>query len=73
MFDESEMVGKKAAVDQGNNIYALEEAEVAKWQSELKFVTEEWAEDMKSDGYDADHLLKLANSLIEKYEQEVSK
>ncbi|MGH1461848.1 MAG: TRAP transporter substrate-binding protein [Neptuniibacter sp.] len=69
LFDQSELVGKKAAVDQGNSIYALDEAEVAKWQSELKFVTEDWIEDMKSDGHDADHLLKLANSLIEKYEQ----
>lgn len=69
LFDQSELVGRKAAVDQGNSFYTLPDSEVQKWKSLMKPITENWITDMNKDGYSAEQLLDEAKGLISKYEQ----
>lgn len=68
LFDESEAVGRQAAVEQGNEIYQLPPSEVDIWKAKLSFVTEDWLKDMKADGYDSQKLLDEAHALIAKYQ-----
>ena len=69
LFDDYEMVGKKASIEQGNTITQLDAATVAQWKADLQFVTDDWVKDMTEDGYKAQELLDLANALITKYEK----
>lgn len=69
LFDAYEIEGKKAAVEQGNEIYQLEQNVVSKWKHDLQFITNDWIKDMTADGYEANRLLDLANTLISKYDQ----
>ncbi|WP_394178610.1 TRAP transporter substrate-binding protein [Marinomonas posidonica] len=68
VFDAYEIGARKDAVDNGNTFNTIEGAEYDRWKETLAPVTEQWIEDMNDDGYDADHLLDKAKTLIEKYE-----
>lgn len=69
LFDESELVGRQAAVDQGNSFYTLSAEETAKWKQVMQPVTDAWIEDTE----DGQRLYQEAVDLINKYEAQVSK
>ncbi|TWG93204.1 TRAP-type C4-dicarboxylate transport system substrate-binding protein [Mesorhizobium sp. J18] len=58
---------KKIAVDRGNNIVTLDEAEVERWKDAAQPVIDNWVEEMNGRGLDGDALLKEARELIAKY------
>ena len=58
---------KKIAVDKGNTITVLDEAEVARWKAASKPVVDRWVADMKGKGIDGAALIEEAKSLIAKH------
>ncbi len=73
LFDKSEMVGRQAAVDQGNSFYTLPEDETAKWKTTMQVITDNWVKDMTKDGFAGQQLLDDAQALIKKYETSTTK
>jgi len=55
------------AVNQGNTIVVLDEAEVARWKAASKPVIERWIAEMEGRGIDGDALIDKANALIEQH------
>ena len=55
---------RKLAVDQGNNIIELNEAQVAEWKAAAEPVYGRWIEDMKSKGIDGQALIDEARALM---------
>ncbi|WP_027855485.1 TRAP transporter substrate-binding protein [Marinobacterium litorale] len=70
LFDESELVGRKAAVDEGNSFYTLPDAEREKWKEAMQPITDAWIQNMTDEGYDGAALYKEAQDLISKYEKQ---
>ena len=70
LFDESELVGRKAAVEEGNSFYTLPDAEREKWKEAMQPITDAWIQNMTDDGYDGAALYKEAQDLINKYEKQ---
>lgn len=70
LFDESEAVGREAAVKQGNTFYSLPEEEVQNWRQKMQPVTDDWIEDMTEEGYEGERLYQKARALISKYEKQ---
>ena len=58
---------RKAAVDRGNNIITLDEAEVARWKEAAQPVYDNWVKEMNDKGIDGQALIDEARALIEKY------
>jgi TRAP-type C4-dicarboxylate transport system substrate-binding protein len=58
---------RQIAVDMGNNIVTLDEAEVARWKEAAQPVIDRWVAEMNGKGLDGQGLLEEARSLIEKY------
>ena len=58
---------RKAAVDRGNNIITLDEAEVERWKAAAQPVYDNWVKEMNDKGIDGQALIDEARALIEKY------
>ena len=58
---------RKIAVDAGNTITMLDEAEVARWKEAAQPVVERWIADMDAQGIDGAALIEQARSLIAKH------
>jgi TRAP-type transport system periplasmic protein len=55
---------RKIAVDRGNNIVQLDEAEVARWKEKAQPVVDRWVADMETKGIDGRALIQQAKDLI---------
>ena len=58
---------RQIAVDAGNTITTLDEAEVARWKEAAQPVVDRWVADMDAKGIDGNALIEQARSLIEKH------
>ncbi|KUP90840.1 TRAP transporter substrate-binding protein [Tritonibacter horizontis] len=58
---------KKIAVDAGNTVVTLDEAEVARWKEAAEPVVDRWIADMESKGIDGAALIEEARALIKKH------
>nr|WP_316014475.1 TRAP transporter substrate-binding protein [Roseobacter sp. HKCCA0434] len=58
---------REIAVEAGNNIVTLDEAEVARWQEAAQPVIDRWIADMDERGIDGQALIDEARALIEKH------
>lgn len=58
---------RQIAVDAGNNITTLDEAEVARWKEAAAPVVERWITDMDAKGIDGAALIEQAKALITKH------
>lgn len=58
--------GRKAAVDAGNTISQLDQAEVDRWKAAAQPVYDRWVQDMDGMGADGQALIDTAKGLIEK-------
>lgn len=58
---------RQIAVDRGNNIITLDEAETARWKEAAQPVIDNWVAEMTGKGLDGQALLDEARGLIEKY------
>ena len=57
---------RQIAVDRGNNIVTLDEAEVARWKEKAQPVIDRWVADMETKGIDGRALIEEAKELIVK-------
>ncbi len=69
-WDESEQAGRKAAVEEGNQILVLSDSETARWKTTMQPVTDGWTKEMDAAGNDGQRLYQKAVDLINKYEQD---
>lgn len=60
---------RQAAVDRGNNIITLTEAQTQEWREKAQPIYDEWVADMNSKGIDGQALIDEARMLIAKYSQ----
>ena len=58
---------RKIAVDRGNNIIQLSDAQVAEWKAAAASQEADWAKEMSGKGFDGQALLDQAKGLIAKY------
>ncbi|APH73202.1 TRAP transporter substrate-binding protein [Aquibium oceanicum] len=58
---------RQLAVDHGNNIITLDEAEVARWREAAQPVYANWVKEMEAKGIDGQALIDEARALIDKY------
>lgn len=63
MFDENELVGREAAVENGNTFIELDEAEIQRIKEKVQPVTDSWIKDHEN----GQALYDKANELINKY------
>ncbi len=63
----SDIPGRKTAVDGGNSIYTLSNAEAAEFVKLSAQVDDEWVKDMDKRGFDGKKLLQSAKDLIAKH------
>ena len=59
--------GLKATVKNGNKIFPIPAAEMAKWQAAAKPVTDEWIKEVSAKGLDGKQLHDEAVALVDKY------
>lgn len=59
--------GREIALDKGNNIIQLDEAEVARWKDKAQPVIARWVADMEAKGIDGTALIEEARALIRKH------
>jgi TRAP-type transport system periplasmic protein len=64
IWDESAVVGKKAAQDRGNTIYTIPASEIDNWASMTAPLYDEWVADMGKRGLNGKQLLDDAKALI---------
>ncbi|NIZ14596.1 TRAP transporter substrate-binding protein [Phaeobacter sp. HF9A] len=64
---DGDVPARQIAVDAGNTIVQLDEAEVARWKEASKPVVERWIADMDSKGIDGAALIEQAKALIAKH------
>ncbi|WP_246624574.1 TRAP transporter substrate-binding protein [Oceanobacter mangrovi] len=67
-YDKAELVARQVAVDNGNTFYTLPADETQHWKQAMQSVTDDWIDDMGSDGQ---RLYDEANQLIKKYQQQL--
>jgi TRAP-type C4-dicarboxylate transport system substrate-binding protein len=67
VMDEGDIPGKQAAVDQGNTLITLDEAETGRWKEASQPVIDGWIAEMKDKGIDGAALYEDAKALIAKY------
>ncbi len=60
---------RELAVNRGNNIITLDEAQTQEWRDVSQPIYDEWVADMKSRGIDGQALIDQARELIAKYSQ----
>jgi TRAP-type C4-dicarboxylate transport system substrate-binding protein len=63
----ADVPSKKLAVDRGNNIIVLDDAEVDRWKAAAQTVVDKWVEEATGKGLKGQELLDEARALIEKY------
>jgi TRAP-type transport system periplasmic protein len=66
-MDEGDKIGRDIAVKAGNNIVALELAEVQRWRRTASTVETDWINEVKGKGIDGAKLASEARALIAKY------
>ena len=64
---EMDAPAREIAVNAGNNIITLDEAEVARWKEASQPVIDRWVADMDGKGIDGAALIEKAMALIEKH------
>ncbi|MEF7612723.1 TRAP transporter substrate-binding protein [Aquincola sp. MAHUQ-54] len=69
VWDESQAVGRKPAVDRGNTFYTLPAAEVDQWIKASAPLYEEWVADMNKRGLPGQQMLQDARDLLVKYKK----
>jgi len=69
IWDESQAVGRKPAVDRGNTFYRLPAAEVDLWIRASHPLYDDWAADMDKRGLPGKQMLKDAQDLLIKYKK----
>jgi len=69
IWDESQAVGRKPAVDRGNTFYRLPAAEVDLWIKASHPLYDEWVADMDKRGLPGKQMLKDAQDLLVKYKK----
>lgn len=67
VWDESQAVGRKPAVDRGNTFYTLPPAEVDQWIKASAPLYDEWVADMNKRGLPGQQMLQDARDLLVKY------
>ncbi|SEF59282.1 TRAP transporter substrate-binding protein [Marinobacterium lutimaris] len=72
LFDKYEGIAREEAVKEGNSFYELSMEERNSWEETMQPAIQEWMEQMSDDGYDAEGLYRKAQTLIEKYTQQVN-
>jgi hypothetical protein len=60
---------RQLAVDLGNNIVTLNDAETQVWRDAAQPIYEEWVADMQGKGIDGQALIDEAKSLMDAYQQ----
>ncbi len=69
IWDESQAVGRKPAVDRGNTFYRLPAAEVDLWIKASHPLYDDWTADMDKRGLPGKQMLKDAQDLLVKYKK----
>lgn len=64
---DSDAIGRKAALDRGNTIYTVTSADAAEFIKLSSPIQDEWTADMTKRGHDGKQLLATAKSLIAKH------
>ncbi|MGD9862672.1 MAG: TRAP transporter substrate-binding protein [Pseudodonghicola sp.] len=64
---DSDGPARQVAVDMGNDIITISEADTAEWRAAAQPVYDEWVADVKTKGLDGQALIDEAQALIEKY------
>ncbi len=64
---DSDGPAREVALDLGNNIITLDEAQTAVWRDASQPIYDAWVKDMNDKGIDGQALIDEARSLIEKY------
>ncbi|WP_414707728.1 TRAP transporter substrate-binding protein [Rhodobacter sp. NTK016B] len=65
---DSDIPARQLAVDRGNNIITIPEADVAEWRAAAQPVYEAWIADMESQGIDGQALIDEARELMDAYQ-----
>ena len=60
---------RQVAVDAGNNIILLSDADVQTWKDASRPVYDDWLADMQSEGIDGQALIDEARALMDAYEE----
>jgi len=66
-MDGGDVIGRKLAAKNGNNIIVLDEAETQRWKDAAAPVVDKWIADMKAKGVDGAALVEDARMLIKKH------
>lgn len=66
-MDGGDVIGRKVAVEKGNNIIVLDEAETQRWKEAAAGMVDKWIAEMKAKSIDGEALVKDAQALVEKY------
>jgi len=66
-MDGGDVIGRKLAVENGNNIIVLDEAETQRWKEAASALVDKWIADMNEKGIDGKALVTDAQALVEKY------
>ena len=66
-LDREARVGRDATIANGNAVYVLPAAEVARWQSATQPIADEWIEEMNAAGHDGRKLHAAATALVKQY------
>lgn len=67
VMHERDKPGRDIAVDSGNTIVVLDEAEVARWKEKAQPVIARWVAEMEAKGIDGNALIDQAKALIQKH------
>ena len=70
VMDEGDISGRKIAVDRGNTIIKLDEAETQRWKDASTVVVDGWIADMAKRGVDGAALIADAKAMIAKHAAE---
>lgn len=68
VMQDMDAPGRQAAVDLGNNIIVISEAEAAEWQTLAKPIYETWIADVAGKGIDGQAMIDEAKALMQAYE-----
>ncbi len=66
-MQEVDAPARQKALDAGNNVITLSDAEAAEWEKATQSVYTDWAAEMKEKGIDGEALIAEAKELIAKY------
>ena len=69
IWDESQAVGRKPAVDRGNTFYTLPAAETEQWKKASAPLYDEWVASMDKAGLPGKQMLQDARDLLAKYKK----